>query len=225
MGLFMKEQTFENRHKRTFDNIPEEKRERILKCATEEFALNGYENANISAIAKAADISVGSIYKYFEGKQDLFLTVVHHGINRIDTVLGNLLEEDVDVLVKVERIIRELQDFSRTQGTLIKLYNEITGENDDNLARQLAEAMEGVSASVYKTAIEQGKSSGEIRQDIDTGMAAFMLDNLFMSLQFSYSCEYYSERFKMFTDENILERDDFVVEQMLKFIKSAFKYK
>jgi len=221
----MKELSFENRHKRTFDNIPEEKRYRILQCATEEFAQNGYENANISAIAKAADISVGSIYKYFEGKQDLFLTVVHHGINRIDTVLNNLLEEDVDVLLKVERIIRELQDFSKTQGTLIKLYNEITGENDDNLARQLAEAMEGVSSGVYKTAIEQGKRAGEIRQDIDTGMAAFMLDNLFMSLQFSYSCEYYCERFKMFTDENILEKDDFVVEQMLKFIKSAFKYK
>ena len=221
----MEDLGFKDRHKQTFDNIPVEKRNRILQCATNEFALNGYENANVSAIAKAADISVGSIYKYFEGKQDLFLTVVHHGIERIDNVLRSLLKEDVDVLIKVERIIRELQDFSRTQSKLIKLYNEISGENDDALARQLAEAMEGVSASVYKEAIEQGKKTGEIRPDLDTGMAAFMIDNLFMSLQFSYSCEYYSERFKIFTDENIFDRDDFVVEQMLKFIKSAFKYK
>jgi len=221
----MEDLGFRDRHKQTFDNIPTEKRNRILRCATDEFALNGYENANVSHIAKAAGISVGSVYKYFEGKQDLFLTVVHHGIERIDDVLRSLLAQDVDVLVKVERIIRELQDFSRTQSKLIKLYNEITGENDDALARQLAEAMEGVSASVYKTAIEQGKKSGEIRSDLDTGMAAFMLDNLFMSLQFSYSCEYYSERFKLFTDDNIFEKDDFVVEQMLKFIKSAFKYK
>ena len=221
----MEDLGFKDRHKRTFDNIPTEKRNRILKCATNEFALNGYENANVSEIAKAAQISVGSIYKYFESKQDLFLTVVHHGIERIDNVLRSLLAEDVDVLIKVERIIRELQDFSRTQSKLIKLYNEITGENDDTLARQLAEAMEGVSASVYKEAIEQGKKTGEIRPDLDTGMAAFMIDNLFMTLQFSYSCEYYSERFKIFTDENIFENDDFVVEQMLKFIKSAFKYK
>ncbi len=221
----MEDLSFKDRHKQTFDNIPTEKRNRILKCATDEFALNGYENANVSAIAKAADISVGSIYKYFEGKQDLFLTVVHHGIERIDNTLRSLLAEDVDVLIKVERIIRELQDFSRTQSKLIKLYNEITGENDDALARQLAEAMEGVSASVYKEAIEQGKKTGEIRQDLDTGMAAFMIDNLFMSLQVSYSCEYYCERFKLFTDESIFEKDDFVVEQMLKFIKSAFKYK
>ena len=221
----MEDLGFKDRHKQTFDNIPKEKRDRILRCATDEFALNGYENANVSAIAKAAGISVGSIYKYFEGKQDLFLTVVHHGIERIDDVLKNLLKEDVDVLIKVERIIRELQDFSRTQSKLIKLYNEITGENDDALARQLAEAMEGVSSSVYKEAIEQGKKTGEIRGDLDTGMAAFMIDNLFMSLQFSYSCEYYSERFKIFAGENIFENDDFVVEQMLKFIKSAFKYK
>jgi AcrR family transcriptional regulator len=221
----MEDLGFKDRHKQTFDNIPTEKRNRILKCATDEFALNGYENANVSAIAKAADISVGSIYKYFEGKQDLFLTVVHHGIERIDNTLRSLLAEDVDVLIKVERIIRELQDFSRTESKLIKLYNEITGENDDELARQLAEAMEGVSASVYKQAIEQGKKTGEIRPDLDTGMAAFMIDNLFMTLQFSYSCEYYCERFKLFTDDNIFNNDDFVVEQMLKFIKSAFKYK
>ena len=221
----MEDPGFKDRHKKTFDNIPEEKRKRILLCATREFAAKGYENANISEIAKASGISVGAVYKYFENKQDLFLTVVHHGIERIDTVLRNLLEEDVDVLIKVERIIRELQDFSKTQGVLIRLYNEITGETDDNLARQLAEAMEGVSASVYRSAIEQGKKTGEIREDLDAGMAAFMLDNLFMSLQFSYSCEYYSERFKIFTDEDILERDDFVVAQMLKFIKSAFKYK
>lgn len=224
-GEKMEVQSFKNHHKPTFDNIPKEKRDRILSCATSEFAENGYENANISIIAKAAGISVGSIYKYFENKQDLFLTVVHYGITRIDVILQRLLVTDVDILVKVEQIIREIQGFSKTQTVLIKLYNEMTGENDDNLARQLAEAMEGVSSGVYKSAIEQAKMSGEIREDIDAGMAAFLVDNLFMALQFSYSCEYYSERFKIFAGEDILDKDDFVVEQMLKFIKSAFKYK
>lgn len=217
--------TFEKHHKPTFDNIPEEKRERILTCATNEFAANGYENANISTIAKAAGVSVGSIYKYFESKQDLFLTVVHYGINRIDSVLQKLLVEDMDIMLKVEQIIREIQAFSKEQGILIKLYNEMTGENDTGLARQLAEAMENISAGVYKQAIEQAKKTGDIREDIDTGMAAYMVDNLFMALQFSYSCDYYSERFKIFAGEDILDKDEFVVTQMRKFIKSAFKYK
>ena len=52
-----------------------------------------------------------------------------------------------------------------------------------------------------------------------------MLDNLFMSLQFSYSCDYYRERFKIYVGNDIESRDEFVVEQSLKFIKSAFKNK
>ena len=62
-------------HKATFDNIAPEKRERIINAATMEFALKGFENANINNIAKKADVSIGSLYKYFENKQDMFLTI------------------------------------------------------------------------------------------------------------------------------------------------------
>ena len=33
--------------KTTFENLPEEKRKRIIKVATEEFANNGFENTSI----------------------------------------------------------------------------------------------------------------------------------------------------------------------------------
>ena len=72
-------------------------------------------------------------------------------------------------------------------------------------------------------AIEQGKKAGDVRTDIDSAFAAYLLDNLFMSLQFSYACDYYKERFKIYAGDSILEKDDFVVEQCLKFIKSALK--
>lgn len=39
-------------HKPTFDNIPAEKREKILSVALTEFATKGFENANINTIAK-----------------------------------------------------------------------------------------------------------------------------------------------------------------------------
>ena len=56
----------ENYHKSTFDNIPEEKRSKILSVAVNEFATQGFENANINTIAKKAEVSVGSLYKYFD---------------------------------------------------------------------------------------------------------------------------------------------------------------
>jgi hypothetical protein len=65
----------------------------------------------------------------------------------------------------------------------------------------------------------------EARTDCDPGMFAFLIDNLFMMLQFSYACDYYRERFKLYAGADIFKKDDFVVDQTLKFIKAAFNNK
>src|SRR2546427_7371236 len=51
------------------------KRERILRAATEVFAQNGYFNAKVSDIAKAAGVADGTIYLYFDGKEDLLVNI------------------------------------------------------------------------------------------------------------------------------------------------------
>ncbi|HWS73101.1 MAG TPA: helix-turn-helix domain-containing protein, partial [Thermoanaerobaculia bacterium] len=45
------------------------KRERILRAAVDVFARNGYFNAKVSEIAKAAGVADGTIYLYFDGKE------------------------------------------------------------------------------------------------------------------------------------------------------------
>ena len=210
-------------HKPTFDNIAPEKRQRILDAATVEFSLHGFENANMTVIAKKAQVSVGSLYKYFESKQDLFLTVVQHSIRSMTELLDRLAVSQEDILVKVERIIREIQRTSKESAGLVRLYNGRTAEINPRFASQFAYEMESLTARIYRVAIEEGKKAGDIREDIDAPFAAWLLDNIFMSLQFSYACDYYIERFRIYAGSDITERDDFVVEQCLKFVKSALK--
>lgn len=210
-------------HKPTFDNIAPEKRQRILDAATVEFSLHGFENANMTVIAKKAQVSVGSLYKYFESKQDLFLTVVQHSIRSMTELFDRLAVSQEDILVKVERIIREIQRTSKESAVLLRLYNGMTAEINPRFASQFAYEMESLTARIYRVAIEEGKKAGDIREDIDAPFAAWLLDNIFMSLQFSYACDYYIERFRIYAGSDITERDDFVVEQCLKFVKSALK--
>src|SRR5947208_11564471 len=51
------------------------KRERILRAATDVFAKSGYFNAKVSEIAKAAGVADGTIYLYFDGKEDILITI------------------------------------------------------------------------------------------------------------------------------------------------------
>lgn len=53
----------------------ENKRERILRAAIDVFAQSGYFNAKVSEIARAAGVADGTIYLYFDGKEDLLISV------------------------------------------------------------------------------------------------------------------------------------------------------
>lgn len=209
-------------HKDTFDRIPDEKRTRILEIATTEFANKGYDSANINEIAEKAGISVGALYKYFDSKENFFLTCVSFGIETLESVLKDVLGSSGDFLTKVENIARLIQRHSRSNKDLIRLYNEITSESNSELVNKLSRGLEEISAKTYSSLIAEAQRKGEIRGDADPGLYAYFTDSLFMMLQFSYSCEYYQERFRIYAGEDIFERDEAVIQQFLAFIKSAF---
>ena len=55
----------------TFFRLPEEKRQRLLNAAWEEFSRVSFADASINQIIHAANISRGSFYQYFTDKEDL----------------------------------------------------------------------------------------------------------------------------------------------------------
>lgn len=50
--------------------------EKILACAREEFLEKGYSDASLRTIAAKADVTTGSIYSRFGGKEGLFSAIV-----------------------------------------------------------------------------------------------------------------------------------------------------
>ena len=208
-----------------FQRISEEKRDRILQSSIKEFATFGYVNANTNKIAKNAEISVGSLFQYFENKEDLFLTTVNHCASILKNALEDIMKGEEDILNKVEKVLYAIQKHSRQNINIIRLYNEMASQSNSHLVCETVAEIESVTAKLYVSLIEQAKLVGDARLDCDPGMFAFLLDNIFVMLQFSYSCDYYRERFKLFAGEDILDRDSFVIEQTLKFIKTAFNPK
>lgn len=57
----------------TFHNLPELKKNKILSIATDLFIDYKYEELNIRQMAREMEISIGSFYKYFDDKDDLYL--------------------------------------------------------------------------------------------------------------------------------------------------------
>jgi AcrR family transcriptional regulator len=211
--------------KAAFDKIPKEKRDRILNVAIEEFANNGFQNTSIQQIAKKSSISVGSVYKYFENKETLFSMVVRVGLSSLEDLLIGLADSSEDILVKAETIIRALLKFSKENPALVKLYSRLTTSDNSEFLNALSQRIEAVSASVYTVTISKAQETGDVRNDISPAFFAFLLDNIFMMLQFATACDYYKERFFIYTGKQATESDDLIVEQTLKFLKAAFNFK
>ena len=212
-------------HKAAFDKLPPEKRDRILRVAVEEFANNGFENTSIQQIAKKSEISVGSVYKYFENKETLFSMVVRGGLSSLEELLVGLADSSEDILVKAETIIRALLEFSRENPALVKLYCRLTTTDNSEFLTGISQHIEAMSASIYTVAISKAQETGDVRNDINPAFFAFLLDNIFMMLQFATSCDYYKERFFIYTGKQAQDSDELIVEQTLKFLKAAFNFK
>ncbi len=211
--------------KPAFEHLSPEKRERILKIAREEFADNGFENTSIQQIARKSDISVGSVYKYFDNKEMMFTYIVQEGLSMLEEMLLQLAPKDEDILVKAEIIIRTLLKFSKEQPEFVKLYCSLTTSGNSEFLNQLSQRIEAVSASVYTQTIAIAQETGEVRKDVNPAFFAYLLDNVFMMLQFSTACPYYQERFFIYTGKQADESDDLIVEQTLLFLKAAFNFK
>lgn len=206
-----------------FNRLPESKQERILSTAAAEFAALGYQTANINIIAKKCDVSVGSLYKYFGTKENLFLSVCSLAVVNLRSILEEIENVEGGFFEKIRMILITIQKHSRNHPDIIHLYNEVTTQGNRELAAKLSYDMESLSVEYYTRLIKEAKAAGEVAPDVDERMAVFCIDNLFMALQFSYATEYYQERMRVYVEPDIFDDDERVVERTLDFIRKALK--
>lgn len=211
----------EKYYKETFAKIPEEKRKAILYAAVIEFSSNGFNAANINVIAKRAGISIGSMYQYFDSKENLFLTaidegykIIEHSLSEIDLINGTFFD-------KLEEIIKHIQKYSREFSLLNQLYLEATTQGISGMSKKLSLKMETVSSGFYKKTLASAIDDGLIDPGISIETASFCIDNILLLLQFSYSTEYYKERMKIFAGKNSLNQDEKIRKEIIYFLNKA----
>ena len=79
-----------------------DKRERILDAAVRVFAKKGLYATRVSEVAKAAGVADGTIYLYFDGKEDLLITIFReHTRNYLQS-----LERDLSTISRPEDRMR-----------------------------------------------------------------------------------------------------------------------
>ncbi len=154
--------------KTTFLRLDEEKQERIMRCAIEEFQENGFANANIGRIADKAGIAKGSIYQYFDDKVDYFLYAVQWTLHYFTKNLDPLTPfEDMDVFDYLLGAGRQKMELFKKEPVLVKFAQDFQSGRYSELSAEInAEIRQDGDAFILRL-IKNGKNRGTLRQDMD----------------------------------------------------------
>ncbi len=152
----------------------DDKRERILKAATQVFAKHGFYKSKISVIAKLANVADGTIYLYFKNKDDLLICLFEEEMNKI---IRNMKEE----VAKAEGTENKIKAFIRAHLELISGNKELAEVLQIEL-RQSHKFMKeymGTKLNDYLNIISSiilyGQKNGELRPEIVPGIAKRIL--------------------------------------------------
>ena len=80
-------------------------RDQILAVALELFSDKGYHNVSMHEIAGKAEFAIGTIYKFFKNKEDLYKTLMMSRAEEYHRILKDVLSKKDDVLTVLKNYV------------------------------------------------------------------------------------------------------------------------
>lgn len=142
-----------------FLNLDQEKRERILNAALQEFAQKGFEKASTNSIVKEAGISKGLLFHYFKSKKDLFLFLYDYFTEMLETEFYQKFD------LREKDIFQRFKQLMMLKAQLIKKHPEIV---NFLLAAYFEDSAEVKGDLNNRNSVSLTSAYDKIFQDIDT---------------------------------------------------------
>ena len=154
-----------------------EKREQIMKAAEELFVSRRFHEITMDEIAHRAGVGKGTIYRYFEDKEDLFSEVAMAGYDALCRLVEQGAVPDADFEAALIRVCTGIREFFHVRHRLWHLMQAEDrrqfwrrgGDREKRAAhrRKLMQALVGV--------LRRGVDEGAIRADMSLSALALLL--------------------------------------------------
>ncbi|MGI6567428.1 MAG: TetR/AcrR family transcriptional regulator [Limnochordia bacterium] len=129
----------------------QDKRRDILDAAEQVFTASGFTAAKMDEIAEAAGVAKGTLYLYFDSKQDLFVSLLEERISEYVTAVTNKLEE-------VSSIQSFVQTLAKVRGQLFvrnqRLLESLLSHSLPDFSKELRLRMWDLRKGLEEPAVE-----------------------------------------------------------------------
>ena len=97
-------------------------RQEILAAALDLFSQKGYHNVSMQEIAAKAEFAIGTLYKFFQNKEDLYKTLVLERCDDFAAGLCRAMEQSEDEVEKLRHYVRFRSDRFRHNLPFVRLF-------------------------------------------------------------------------------------------------------
>ena len=186
--------------KPTFDKISPEKRERFIREAARLFAERGFSQTDMAELASRANVAKGSVYDYFDSKDDLYLHVCRDGLERSRRAVYRGIDPSWDVYRQLRHIFRQGVKFADSHPEYVAMYVNIGSAGVEIFAAELSLEVEKFTADYLKGLIITGVKQGLVRKDVDVKLSAFIINSLYIMFLSSLVSRHYRIRIKEYLE-------------------------
>ena len=163
----------------TFFNLSEQKREKLIGIALDEFSTLDYNSASISRIVREVGIAKGSFYQYFADKKDLYIYL----LNLVSEAKLTLVQQtpspktEMDFYEYLSWLFEMSIHFDKTHPKLSRLSYRAFYGNSSFQDREIDEIKQGYSKFIRQIVI-QGIEKGDINSVLDLDLVVFVVDTV-----------------------------------------------
>jgi TetR/AcrR family transcriptional regulator len=97
-------------------------RRQMLAAALDLFSEKGFHNVSMHEIAEKAEFAIGTLYKFFKNKEDLYKALMMEKAEEHHRVLMRVLSEENDVMIVIENYIAAKTRLFADNLAIVRLY-------------------------------------------------------------------------------------------------------
>ena len=165
-------------------DLKERREEQIYKAALKIFSKNGYYKADMGIIAQRAKIGKGTLYRYFESKKNLFISLVEWGLNQLKNEILTNIEGIDDEVEKITTALEVYFNFYKNQKGFYRVLIYEKYNFMDEIARKFKETY-FAHLHIIENIFQQGIQKG-IFKNIETKNTSIALMGMTDALLFKW---------------------------------------
>ncbi len=149
----------------------------ILESARKVFAAKGFSHATMDEIAAAAGLAKGTLYLYFDSKQEIYLKALQHGITEMVELAGMSMQAVEGSRPKLHRFLSTRAKYAEANRDFYKIYQTEFGNiiHPATINRKFRELYNRQADAIEQVLCEAMKD-GEIRPVPARAVALTILD-------------------------------------------------